>query len=141
MISAWPERPLFRICSMHAFLFERKINANIFEIKLLNLPQSLTSANSAQSAHVAYLLSIQQVRSLHHEAFMLSRHPGHLSFKYLMHAPQYNPQYATRLSFFSMFFMISPDVNKCTNYKIDSLYALHKVTGLFLLCFQYTLCL
>ncbi len=95
MLSAYPWIPIFRICWIHASLFDRKMNAKIFDMKLLNILQSFGSENCLQSAHDSYWLSLQHVRILHQVAFSLSWQPKHLSLRYDLHAPQYNPQYAT----------------------------------------------
>ena len=71
------------------------MSAKIFDMKLLNILQSFGSENSLQSAHDAYWLSRQHDRTLHQVAFSLSWQPKHLSLRYDLHAPQYNPQYAT----------------------------------------------
>ena len=73
---------------MHAALSDRKIRPKILAMKLLNILQSLGSANCAHSAHEAYWLLMQQDRTLHHVAFTLSWQPGHLPLMNDLQAPQ-----------------------------------------------------
>jgi hypothetical protein len=80
------------ICPMHAALSDRNINAKALEMKLLNSLQSFGSEIFLHSAQEMYRLSMQQDRTLHQVAFIFSWQPMHLSSRYLLHAPQYNPQ-------------------------------------------------
>jgi hypothetical protein len=77
---------------MQAARSDRKIKPNNFDMKLLNFRHSMGSENAVHSAQEAYPFSMPQVRSLHQVAFWFSRHPGHLSDRYRLQAPQYNPQ-------------------------------------------------
>jgi hypothetical protein len=52
-----------------------------------------------QAAQDVKFSAMQQERNLHHAAFSFSWHPGQLSLRYFLHAPQYKPQYATRFGF------------------------------------------
>ena len=90
---------------MHAALSERNRNPKIFDMILLNFRQFMGWLNSLHSAHDAYLLSLQHVRTLHHVAFAFSAQPLQRFFRYARHAPQYRPHLATNLP--SVFISIS----------------------------------
>jgi len=73
---------------MQAARSDRKTKENTFATALLNFLQSLGSGCRVQSAHVAYMDSAQQLRTLHHLAFSLAWQPGHRWLKYARQAPQ-----------------------------------------------------
>lgn len=84
--------PISLMRQMQAFRSDRKIKPIILEKILLNFGQSLVFLKVSQLAQVRYFFSRQHVRTLHQVALEFSRHPEHLSFKYFLQAPQYNPQ-------------------------------------------------
>jgi hypothetical protein len=77
---------------MLASLLLRNTSANSLATKLLNFLQSLGLANSLQSAQLLMPFSMQHVRILHHVAFVLPAHPGHLPLLKEPHPAQYSPQ-------------------------------------------------
>lgn len=88
MSAAYAAHPFFRMKSMSAGRFELKIIPKTLEMMLWNFRHARGSANSRQSAQVAYPAACTQLRVLHHVAFAFSRQPGHFSSRYLPHAPQ-----------------------------------------------------
>ncbi len=67
--------------------------------------QSLGAACVLHSAQLWYLLSKQQLLTLHQEAFSFPWHPGYFPFKNFLQAPQYKPQkamFAVSVTMFSM---------------------------------------
>jgi len=79
---------------MQALRSDRKINAKIFDIKLLKILQLFVLSTLPQSAHVLRLFSIQQALNLHQDAFSFLMQPGHLLLRNALQAPQYSPHLA-----------------------------------------------
>jgi len=64
--------PSVLIFAMHLLLSELRMNPIAFEMKLLKFLQFKGSVCFVQSAQLAYEFSMQQLRTLHHPAFVFS---------------------------------------------------------------------